>query len=802
MKNDSQNLRNPHSFWTRLSRGRCFALVVIIAVVLCPYAVQAQKLDSLMSAFNQSTDSILKKNISIQIARQYQAANAYGKAIGFYQKARSLQPDTADLSLLRGMAYCYRELGEKDQEIRIYTDILDLAVHAKDTVRMVDTMQTLSALMEKNGNYEGAIQWNKEILDIAGRRNNSLWACIALNNLGYLFNVLNDEVSSVEHFNRSYEIAKRTDAGLSDDHRAVILLNLGIANTRLARYKEARQYLNEVYAIRERGQDDLKKAEALNYLASFDIVQGDMGKAETKVKRAIDYARRQEPSEDSENVLLQCYKLLAQIALRTNNAKEYRSHVEQTQTLQQQIIDRDKRSIRLLLEQQVEVERKENEYRLLLAEQKMNVYKLRQSELERERNDRELELRQRELTVLKKEHELQLSRYYNQQLEKQKVSQQLQLVQEKATVKEQEQSISLLKKEAELRNLTLAQRKKAIDALEVEKKQSAQIRLYGVVIIILLISILLASIAGYWYREKRSRLLKEQYETIRTLNEEARSQNEELVSMNEQLALNSNALAELNTELNDAQQLVKDQNKQLKLYTENLEGKVDHQTNELIRKNLELLHYTSQLEQFTYAVSHNIRGPIARLQGLVNVINITPDVNHDAILEMIRKSAVDLDRVVNDLHTVLSIKSGNEPFEEVDIEHVVEKVLSETKSKIVSEVVVQTDFQQRHFFGIPSYFYNVVKNLVENAIKYRSSDRSCVISIKSAQVNDVKELSIQDNGIGIDLERNGSKLFGFYKPLDNTPSGRGLGLYMVKTQIEAMHGKISVVSEPDKGTLF
>jgi hypothetical protein len=63
-------------------------------------------------------------------------------------------------------------------------------------------------------------------------------------------------------------------------------------------------------------------------------------------------------------------------------------------------------------------------------------------------------------------------------------------------------------------------------------------------------------------------------------------------------------------------------------------------------------------------------------------------------------------------------------------------------------------------------------------------------------------LNVSDNGIGIDMKKNGDKLFGMYKTFNNNPDARGIGLFITKNQIDAMGGKVEVESELGKGTSF
>jgi signal transduction histidine kinase len=88
-------------------------------------------------------------------------------------------------------------------------------------------------------------------------------------------------------------------------------------------------------------------------------------------------------------------------------------------------------------------------------------------------------------------------------------------------------------------------------------------------------------------------------------------------------------------------------------------------------------------------------------------------------------------------------------------------------------------------------------------VKYRQPDLEPIIEIKSRKLNNKIELLFRDNCMGIDLQKNGDQVFGLYKRFHNNEiQGKGLGLFMVKTQVEAIGGKISVNSEVNKGTEF
>ena len=98
--------------------------------------------------------------------------------------------------------------------------------------------------------------------------------------------------------------------------------------------------------------------------------------------------------------------------------------------------------------------------------------------------------------------------------------------------------------------------------------------------------------------------------------------------------------------------------------------------------------------------------------------------------------------------------------------------------------------------------YSIFYNLISNSIKYRQQQVPCLIEIKSRRVKDTIELVFTDNGMGIDLQKRGDQVFGLYKRFHTNIEGKGMGLFMVKTQVETLGGKISIQSEVNKGTEF
>ncbi len=234
------------------------------------------------------------------------------------------------------------------------------------------------------------------------------------------------------------------------------------------------------------------------------------------------------------------------------------------------------------------------------------------------------------------------------------------------------------------------------------------------------------------------------------------------------------------------------------------EKKQEKEKEQLIR---ELTQNNKDLKQFSYITSHNLRAPLSNLTGLLNLIEDIPVENPELkeVLDGFTKSTHLLNETINDLVKVIIIKDNPSiEKEEVLIEDIFENVFNQLSFLIsLHKPIIKIDLKKVTIADInKAYLESILLNLLTNAIKYRSTSRQLRISISSKEVGNNIVLIFKDNGIGIDLERNADKIFGLYQRFHNYPDSKGLGLYLVKSQVETMGGSITVQSEVNKGTTF
>lgn len=222
----------------------------------------------------------------------------------------------------------------------------------------------------------------------------------------------------------------------------------------------------------------------------------------------------------------------------------------------------------------------------------------------------------------------------------------------------------------------------------------------------------------------------------------------------------------------------------------------------------DLVQRNKDLEQFAYIVSHNLRGPVANILGISHILRQggTSERDRAEALAGIFVATSRLDEVILDLNRILDTKQEiNNKKEIVVFQDIVDSIALSIEGIIQkNNVTIQTDFTQVHsILTIRSFLQSIFYNLISNSIKYKQPNVDLMIQISAAPDSEGVKLVFADNGMGIDLATQGSKVFGLYKRFHpKHAEGKGMGLFMVKTQVESLGGAISIQSEVNKGTAF
>ncbi|GGH74418.1 ATP-binding protein [Phaeocystidibacter marisrubri] len=214
-----------------------------------------------------------------------------------------------------------------------------------------------------------------------------------------------------------------------------------------------------------------------------------------------------------------------------------------------------------------------------------------------------------------------------------------------------------------------------------------------------------------------------------------------------------------------------------------------------------------QLKEFSHIISHNVRSPIGNLGLLLSIYDDAEDNEERAeIVAKLKEVNHSLQNLLEELlETVKILDNAEIKTQIVDIEPAIEqaqKLLARQIEETNAQIHVDLSAVKKVYFP-KVYLNSLLLNLMSNAIKYRSEERQLELNI-STRVNEAgrTELIFSDNGSGIDMNKNAHKVFGLYKTFHRSKPGKGLGLFMTKTQIESCGGQIKVTSKLDVGTTF
>ncbi len=249
-------------------------------------------------------------------------------------------------------------------------------------------------------------------------------------------------------------------------------------------------------------------------------------------------------------------------------------------------------------------------------------------------------------------------------------------------------------------------------------------------------------------------------------------------------------------------------NEQISSLNNTLEERVQERTQQLEAALKDLQKQNQALEQFSFTISHNLRSPIAHIMGLISIFNLEhqDDPLNLRILTNLQKSAENLNKVVADLNEILTMRNTRDiALEKIQLSAITDSVIeSLTEDISKSEAILLIDFSEDDtVIAFASYAHSIVYNLLANAIKYRSDQRQLEIRIKTTISSPYVCLSVQDNGLGIELNQSDPlRIFKLYQRMHTHVEGRGMGLYLVKEHIETMGGKVEVESTPWEGSIF
>jgi signal transduction histidine kinase len=214
---------------------------------------------------------------------------------------------------------------------------------------------------------------------------------------------------------------------------------------------------------------------------------------------------------------------------------------------------------------------------------------------------------------------------------------------------------------------------------------------------------------------------------------------------------------------------------------------------------------TERLKKFSYVLSHNIRNHTSNLAGLIAMteVDALDNDNRELILKS-RQVTHALTTTLDDLAQVINAQDITAAKEVVSFTSAATRAIHAQSLQISqAQAQIKQTFDVLEVSFPSLYLDSIIKHLLYNALRYRNQAKSLQIELRS-YINDngCVVFECQDNGLGMDLDTYGHKLFNLYATFHPELSARGVGLFLIKTQIESLGGEITVSSQLGEGTLF
>nr|WP_262898907.1 hybrid sensor histidine kinase/response regulator [Hymenobacter piscis] len=274
----------------------------------------------------------------------------------------------------------------------------------------------------------------------------------------------------------------------------------------------------------------------------------------------------------------------------------------------------------------------------------------------------------------------------------------------------------------------------------------------------------------------------------------------ELEAVNHQLRDSLNSLQQVKRELDDKNEALVLAHEQQKRQNEALDS-----------INQQLAYTNANLDNFVYAASHDLRQPVHNLRGLFEELRRTtpaaPDPDQAQLFHLMDTSLRALTTTIDDLSSAVQEQRqpGEEPTRQVALTDVMEEVSQALQTQMVAtQARILTDFDPQ-----PAVLYartnlrTILLNLVANAIKYRRPAVPPEVRVRSLLVDGNPVVEVEDNGLGIDLDRHGPELFQLFRRFHpEVENGTGVGLFLVNRLVQTAGGRVEVESQPGAGSTF
>ncbi|WKK73620.2 ATP-binding protein [Marivirga salinae] len=327
---------------------------------------------------------------------------------------------------------------------------------------------------------------------------------------------------------------------------------------------------------------------------------------------------------------------------------------------------------------------------------------------------------------------------------------------------------------------------------------------------IIIVTIIWLLMLAYTYRVRQQRKRLKLIVADRTYEvmQQKRVIEKQLLKMsnlNEEISQQRDDILEKNQELESSQEEVLSINNKLQELNQALEARVEKRTAK-IKDTIQKLQQTNKdLDTFTYKTSHDLKGPISRIKGILALARFeNPEAKTDKYLDLIEKTTKEMDILLSKLTQVHNIYNSKVEYNAIDIPTIFKEVMEKISPLVEqSKFKFQFDLKNENELKTDEKMLELILlNLLENALIYADDKKpQQEIKLSTLKKENIFSLSIEDNGVGIP-EKQLPRIFEMFFRGSEKSIGNGLGLYLVKVAVEKIGGTLKVETKEFEFTRF
>ncbi|UII19657.1 ATP-binding protein [Fulvivirga ligni] len=242
-----------------------------------------------------------------------------------------------------------------------------------------------------------------------------------------------------------------------------------------------------------------------------------------------------------------------------------------------------------------------------------------------------------------------------------------------------------------------------------------------------------------------------------------------------------------------------------KVVKEKIETYLRLKSNEVRRLNEKLTLAYDELNTFSYTLSHDLRTPLNNIHGYLELYLEEEglDVADNFYLQKVMSNTELMQKMIKEVMSYAQVTQAEVEFTDVNVHEVIEEIQAQLHKESPNCVIQNELSPDLIIQGNAVMLFQILFNLVENALKYRDKNKECYVKVFSEQNEEKIDLYIEDNGVGID-PKDLNNIFRLFKRVNRDPAiqGSGVGLSIVKKLISKHNGTIEVTSEVGKGSIF